>query len=329
MSHTSTEQWQSFEMRMRRRRAERCRLRAMLALQAGFPGDARVALEEARLLDSSIPDFETFAATIEPVERKKRGVWPAVASVAVVALAVAALGDGRAEPAIDPPTASAAAAPAPVEPPQSHVQAEAIRMPPGSHTTAEKGTKEEETNTVRATPLPKLNATSPAATTGVSPLLPQIPEPEPKTAAPETGMGGLDAGARNVAPDPPIVEPVATPVVPPPSETTPPDHEAGIRAVLDRYAAAYSSLDASAAHAVWPTVDAQSLARAFAALDSQRVSLGTCAITVDGDTARAECRGSASWTPKIGGGLQSEPRTWRFELANQQGEWRIARAVIR
>ena len=38
-SHTATHQWQSFEFRMRHRRAERCLLRAEMALEAARRGD--------------------------------------------------------------------------------------------------------------------------------------------------------------------------------------------------------------------------------------------------------------------------------------------------
>ena len=54
-NHTTTEQWQSFEARMRHRRAERCRLRAEASIEAGFPDDAREALEEARQLEPTLP----------------------------------------------------------------------------------------------------------------------------------------------------------------------------------------------------------------------------------------------------------------------------------
>src|SRR4051794_39845569 len=53
-SHTSTPQWQSFEVRMRHRRAERCLLRASSALSAGDLDEARAATEEAKEL---APDF--------------------------------------------------------------------------------------------------------------------------------------------------------------------------------------------------------------------------------------------------------------------------------
>ena len=50
-SHTATQEWQSFEMKMRRRRLERCVLRASVALEAGVLEDAAEALDEARRLD--------------------------------------------------------------------------------------------------------------------------------------------------------------------------------------------------------------------------------------------------------------------------------------
>ena len=63
-SHTSSEQWQSFEIRMRHRRAERCLLRAEIALEAGLEADARIALDEARALNPAAPDFETLRTRI-------------------------------------------------------------------------------------------------------------------------------------------------------------------------------------------------------------------------------------------------------------------------
>ena len=58
-SHTATQQWQSFEIRMRRRRVERCVLRASVAIEAGVLDDARAALEEVQRLDPYEPALET------------------------------------------------------------------------------------------------------------------------------------------------------------------------------------------------------------------------------------------------------------------------------
>jgi hypothetical protein len=59
-SHVSTSEWQSFEIRMRRRRAERCVRRAEEALAAGNEAVAAAALAEARDLSPlDTPDLAT------------------------------------------------------------------------------------------------------------------------------------------------------------------------------------------------------------------------------------------------------------------------------
>src|SRR5688572_21708090 len=63
-SHTSTHQWQSFEFRMRHRRAERCLLRAEMALDAGFDDEAREALDEAERLHSENPKLAVLRAVL-------------------------------------------------------------------------------------------------------------------------------------------------------------------------------------------------------------------------------------------------------------------------
>jgi hypothetical protein len=104
---------------------------------------------------------------------------------------------------------------------------------------------------------------------------------------------------------------------------------AAIRETLARYAAAYSGLNASAARAVWPSVDQRALARAFDGLASQRVLLDHCDVLVNGATARANCSGSAEWTPKVGGGPRTAARRWMFELQNADAAWQIVRAEAR
>src|SRR5687767_9876590 len=63
-SHTATQQWQSFEIRMRRRRVERCVLRASVAIEAGVLDDAREALEEVQRLEPHEPSIETLNAQL-------------------------------------------------------------------------------------------------------------------------------------------------------------------------------------------------------------------------------------------------------------------------
>src|SRR3954470_16018907 len=55
VSHTSTGEWQSFESRMRRKRAERLTLRAEIAAEAGCFDDARQCLDEARSIAPGLP----------------------------------------------------------------------------------------------------------------------------------------------------------------------------------------------------------------------------------------------------------------------------------
>ena len=114
-----------------------------------------------------------------------------------------------------------------------------------------------------------------------------------------------------------------------PSEAPAESQEPRIRGVLARFAAAYSSLSAADARAVWPTVDQRALARAFASLASQRVSLGQCSILATGSSGRADCLGTFTWTPKVGAGTRTLPRRWSFDLTEINGEWKIVRAEAR
>jgi hypothetical protein len=98
--------------------------------------------------------------------------------------------------------------------------------------------------------------------------------------------------------------------------------------VLARYEAAYSELNADAARDVWPGVDEKALSRAFGTLASQRLSLGRCDVNVSGPTARVQCSGTATWTPKIGGGQRTQPRSWTFELKKHSDAWRIESARV-
>jgi hypothetical protein len=105
--------------------------------------------------------------------------------------------------------------------------------------------------------------------------------------------------------------------------------EEQIRGVLDQYASAYSRLDAAAASAIFPGVDQRALARAFEGLSSQKVSLGACDVRLAIETAIVDCAGTATWTPKIGGGTRTEPRRWQFRLRDVSGGWQIVAVKVR
>ena len=102
------------------------------------------------------------------------------------------------------------------------------------------------------------------------------------------------------------------------------EQQKGVEEVLRRYARAYGALDASAARAVWPSVDEKALARAFQNLASQNVSFDDCDIDIRGAVANASCRGQASYVGKVGNREpKTESRTWRFELRREGDAWMI------
>ena len=66
--HTATEQWQSFEMKMRRRRVERCLIRASVAIETGLLEDARQAIDEIRRLQPDEPGLQQLTAALADAE---------------------------------------------------------------------------------------------------------------------------------------------------------------------------------------------------------------------------------------------------------------------
>ena len=122
----------------------------------------------------------------------------------------------------------------------------------------------------------------------------------------------------------------AAPPVLPATATVPSPRvdETRVAQVLNQYVRAYGQLDASAARAIWPSVDERALARAFAGLQSQALLFDDCNVDVRGAIATASCHGRASYVGKIG---NREPRTeqreWTFELRRGSDDaWKIERA---
>lgn len=175
-------------------------------------------------------------------------------------------------------------------------------------------------------PLPAPLAPTPSAPALAAPASPELTRTEPSPSPP---------GPTPAAPPP---SSAATPTSPPantsPSGSSAPssgvrDQSAAVRAALTRYEAGYSRLDVAAVHSVWPSLDQHALSRAFDGLESQRVSLGSCSVNVNGNAARADCSGTAAWTPKIGGGERTASRKWTFDLSESDGAWRIVRVQAR
>ena len=106
--------------------------------------------------------------------------------------------------------------------------------------------------------------------------------------------------------------------------------EESVRSVVDQYRTAFSRLDASAAKAVWPTVDARVLERAFSQLASQEFQFEGCRVSVNGALATAACGGRARFVPKVGDRTpRLEPRTWTFDLVKSLSGWSIQRVQAR
>ena len=466
-THTATQQWQSFEIRMRRRRIDRCVLRAAVAIEAGVLEDAREALEEVERLDPHEPAIEPLrarlvaaesrpaespseAATVAPsppvtlspaviqtpdpgplaprvpdartpdapipvltptvpdtpiaqtavpdtpvpdvgflaVPESPRRVLSAAAAVLLIAISGTAgwllftripplETAARADPAVVYDSKSGNQQGTPTS--QSPVSEPAVRIAETAVTAATTSESEPapvtpvatagDRDTVVNTPLvdPPRSGSAPAAetspntSTAPSTALPPAPPAErrvvpaslePSPTLPDPALATPIAAAPSAVPavagtdgvalsgtsvtltppaDPPAPSPPSTPAASSsaPAAPSPQADENQVRAVLHRYEAAYSALDAAAASAVWPGVDRRALTSAFQALSSQRVSLGRCDVRVSGATAQAECTGTARWEPKVGAGPQTAARHWRFDLRDTGSDWIITRATVR
>jgi len=172
----------------------------------------------------------------------------------------------------------------------------------------------------------------PAATSGIAPRQAVAVTPAPSAVTPTIAATiPQPTPVPAAAPPPPVAtvargaSAVTVPSAPIPSGRL---DESRVTQVINQYARAYGRLDASAARAVWPSVDERALARAFASLESQDVSFDNCDVSVSGATATASCRGHASFVGKVG---SREPRTerrqWTFELRRDGSDaWKIENA---
>ena len=137
--------------------------------------------------------------------------------------------------------------------------------------------------------------------------------------------------------DPPLTAPTSSSVVMPAIEPTAGasdrvpaaiDQRRLVRDTLKRYEQAYNDLDASAAQDVWPSVNRDALEKAFSGLTEQYVTLSHCDVQVTGSAGRADCTGTARWTPRVGGGSHFESRRWSFRLKGDQQGWTIVSATV-
>jgi hypothetical protein len=343
MSHTATGEWKSFEVRMSHRRAERLVARADVAVAAGSLEEARTSLEEARALWPTVPGLIDVQQKIVDVQQKieARGVAAAKTGVpsrwlelAAATLAVA-FGASAAGLLLLTPQPMVLPAPPPVAmfevlPSRDLTAAvDAISIVDrerggdrGTGVDRETGRGDQGSGIGGQPSVPQDHGA------GTSNRAPEIETPAPVPA--EAPIANRTPPRPAIPDPPPPIPDVAASTAPSPvvlaasnSATVQPPQEALIRNALGRYAAAYTDLDVDAAGRVWPSVNRTALGRAFASLESQRVSLRECRIEVDGNAAHASCDGSATWTPKIGGGAHTDERSWSFDLEKASAGWQI------
>ncbi len=97
-----------------------------------------------------------------------------------------------------------------------------------------------------------------------------------------------------------------------------------VQSVLNQYRRAFSALDVRDARAVWPSVDAKALARAFDQLKEQDVEFDNCQLSITGVQATAFCSGTARYVPKIGSrSARVDTHRWKFNLRKVDDGWLI------
>jgi hypothetical protein len=157
-----------------------------------------------------------------------------------------------------------------------------------------------------------------------TPVAPDVSQTKPPNV--QTVASAVDADTR--APN--LTPPAASTQLPRPPGTTPTQSNQQIYAALHQYARAYDRLDANAVRAVWPSVDARALERAFRDLKSQTLEFDRCDIDVASMRAKAACRGRATYETRAGEqAARTEPREWTFTLQKSHEAWRIVTANAR
>jgi hypothetical protein len=345
-SHTSTGEWKSFEIRMRRRRAEHLVVRAEAALDAGCVDDAREALHEARRLAPDLPQIVSVEHSIDAFQnaaRVKQLTRPrdvslslALGAILLAATAGAVWWTTRtptAPPSVHSPAFSIAQPHTPSPSPAPH----SVIVEQQPITVAEIALRTPAPADVEAERLPAPTSEPPRVMPTSAALVTDIPTPvrDERDAAPIATVGSIPAAdiaapTSLASPAPVAAGPAASaPAAKPAVENTSPADDVLVQRTLQRYATAYSQLDADAAQQVWPSVNRGALARAFGDLALQQVSLGSCRIDVRGAAAHAACAGTATWAPKVGDhGPRTEARNWNFELMKAGAAWQIVSARV-
>jgi hypothetical protein len=174
---------------------------------------------------------------------------------------------------------------------------------------------------IQPRPAPPVQSAPPSTARVAEPV--HIPEPR---VAPPLGSLTLPAGVP-VEPTPVVARAAGTPREETNGTALPrmPASETGaIQTVLSQYRTAFRDLDAGAARAIWPSVDAKALGKAFESLERQDLIFNSCQIAVRDVRAVASCDGTARYVPRIGNrDRHDDRRKWEFKLRKVDEVWLI------
>jgi tetratricopeptide (TPR) repeat protein len=183
---------------------------------------------------------------------------------------------------------------------------------------AEAGRSASQSPTV--TPPPPTPVTPPAS--GATPVeVRPVERPQPSDVTPSAPAGPPPVASRpaETTSPPRVTPPDSPPPAPPPPVVS---DEAAVRAVLQAYAAAYSSLDAGAVKRVFPSVDENTLRQRFSAMRSQSVQIQDLQIAINGAAATATCTWATVFTGQVGGTQRSSPKV-ELRMQKSAGGWVI------
>jgi hypothetical protein len=189
-------------------------------------------------------------------------------------------------------------------------------------------------NTVPSAPLAGPNPTSSntATASNAAATVPPAVQPQPSQPAPPPATPPAPAPSETTlaaSPNPSIVASVAREPIEPPALPTIRERQAQIQSIVNRYRDAYNSMDANAAKAVWPSVNAKQLGDSFARLEKLEYQFQPCTIFFDTGKARATCEGRVRSVAKSDKREVSVPARWEFTLKEVNREWAIDSVVAK
>jgi hypothetical protein len=317
-----------FEQRARRRRVDRRLDAARQAMARRNLRAAASALDEVIALDSNLPELSDLTAEFDRLRRVSESSHRGPTIAAALAFGALVFGatwleQGRAllsHPfaAMAPLVDARSPEPLDIAPSEEPV---AVDPPALVIETSERGRHD-------ALPPPIFTPPPPPPRTVVSPPPPVISSPAPQSTSVATPIAAPVVTPAITPPPIPVASASFAPVdvpkpsLPPPSRVE--SDETQIARALQQYRTAYERLDAQQAQTVWPGVNEEALARAFAGLNSQTLTFDACRTNVQGDQAVATCQGRMRYVPKIGSREpRVEPRTWTFVLKRAGADWKI------